>query len=51
MTELINVQDKIKEFELKEFNGARIRAKVQEIEQGERCTSLVLLCKLRKTKS
>ena len=39
MTELISVQDKIKYFELKEFNGARIRAKVQEIEQGERCTS------------
>ena len=39
MTELINVQDKIRYFELKEFNGARIRAKVQEIEQGERCTS------------
>ena len=39
MTELTNVQDKIKDFELKEFNGARIRAKVQEIEQGERCTS------------
>ena len=39
MTEVINVQDKIKYFELKEFNGARIRAKVQEIEQGERCTS------------
>ena len=24
---------------LKELNGARIRAKVQEIKQGERCTS------------
>ena len=27
MTELITLQDKIKYFELKEFNGARIRAK------------------------
>ena len=29
----------MKEYEYKEFNGARLRAKVQEIEQGERCTS------------
>ena len=39
MTELIGIQDSIKDFESKELNGARIRAKVQEIEQGERCTS------------
>ena len=41
-TELFRIQDKIKEYEYKEFNGARLRAKVQEIEQGERslrCTS------------
>ena len=38
-TELFNIQDKIKEYEYKQLNGARIRAKVQEIEQGERCTS------------
>ena len=38
-TELFNIQDKIKEYEYKQFNGARIRANVQEIEQGERCTS------------
>ena len=29
----------MKEYEYKEFSGARLRAKVQEIEQGERCTS------------
>ena len=39
MTEIVTVQDKIKEYEYKELNGARLRAKVQEIEQGERCTS------------
>ena len=39
MTEIVMVQDKIKEYEYKELNGARLRAKVQEIEQGERCTS------------
>ena len=38
-TELFNIQEKIKEYEYKQLNGARIRAKVQEIEQGERCTS------------
>ena len=37
--ELFRIQDKIKEYEYKEFNGARLSAKVQEIEQGERCTS------------
>ena len=31
-TELFNIQDKIKEYEYKQLNGARIRAKVQEIE-------------------
>ena len=39
MTEIVRVQDKIKESEYKELNGARLRAKVQEIEQGERWTS------------
>ena len=38
-TELFNIQEKIKEYEYKQLNGARIRAKVQEIEHGERCTS------------
>ena len=38
-TELFRIQDKIKEYEYKQFNGARLRAKVQEIEQGERYTS------------
>ena len=37
--ELFRIQDKIKEYEYKQLNGARLRAKVQEIEQGERCTS------------
>ena len=49
MTELIGIQDSIKEFESKELNGARIRAKVQEIEQGERCTSFFV--KLEKQKA
>ena len=39
MTEIVRIQDKIKEYEYKELNGARLRAKVQEIEQGERSTS------------
>ena len=47
MTEIVRVQDKIKEYEYKELNGARLRAKVQEIEQWKKH---VLLCKLRKTK-
>ena len=38
-TELFSIQDKIKDYEYKQLNGARLRAKVQEIEQGERCTS------------
>ena len=37
-TELFSIQDKIKDYEYKQLNGARLRAKVQEIEQGERCT-------------
>ena len=36
--ELVRVQNKIKDYENKELQGARIRAKVDEIEQGERCT-------------
>ena len=36
-TELFRIQNKIKEFEYKQLNGARLRAKVQEIEQAERC--------------
>ena len=39
MTELYRIQDKIKEYEYKQLNGVKLRAKVQEIEQGERCTS------------
>ena len=38
-TELFRIQDKIKEYEHKQLNGDRLRVKVQEIEQGERCTS------------
>ena len=38
-TQLFRIQDKIKEKEYKEFNRARLRAKVQEIEQGERSAS------------
>ena len=38
-TELFSIQDKIKNYEYKQLNGARLRAKVQEIEQGERCKS------------
>ena len=38
-TELFRIQDKIKEYEHKQLNEARLRAKVQEIEKGEICTS------------
>ena len=37
--ELVRIQNKIKDYENKQLQGARIRAKVEEIEQGERCTS------------
>ena len=36
---VFSIQDKIKDYEYKQLNGARLRAKVQEIEQGERCKS------------
>ena len=49
-TELFSIQDKIKDYEYKQLNGARLRAKVQEIEQGERCR-YVLFCKFKKAKS
>ena len=37
--ELVRIQNKIKDYENKQLQGARVRAKVEEIEQGERCTS------------
>ena len=49
-TELFSIQDKIKDYEYKQLNVARLRAKVQEIEQGERCR-YVLFCKFKKAKS
>ena len=50
-TELFNIQDKIKEYEYKQLNGARIRAKVQEIEQGERCRPTSYFVNLEKQRA
>ena len=44
------VQNTIKDYENKELQGARIRAKVEEIEQGERCTSYFVKLERQKAK-
>ena len=49
--ELITIQDKIKDYERKHLQGARIRAKVEEIEQGERCTSYFVNLEKQKAKN
>ena len=48
--ELDRVQNKIKDYENKELQGARIRAKVEEIEQGERCTLYFVKLERQKAK-
>ena len=48
--ELVRVQNKIKDYENKELQGARIRAKLDEIEQGERCTSYFVKLERQKAK-
>ena len=49
--ELVRVQkNKIKDYENKELQGARIRAKVEQIEQGERCTSYFVKLERQKAK-
>ena len=48
--ELVRVQNKIKDYENKELQGARIRVKVDEIEQGERCTSYFVKLERQKAK-
>ena len=48
--ELVRVQNKIKDYEDKELQGARIRAKVDEIEQGEICTSNFVKLERQKAK-
>ena len=48
--ELVRVQNKIKDYENKELQGARIRVKLDEIEQGERCTSYFVKLERQKAK-
>ena len=50
-TELFSIQDKIKDYEYKQLNGARLRAKVEEIEHGERCRPTSYFVNLEKQRA
>ena len=49
--ELFRIQDKIKEYVHTQLNGARLRAKVQEIDLGERCTSYFVNLEKQRSKN
>ena len=44
------VKNKVNDYENKELQGARIRAKVEDIEHGERCTSYFVQLERQKAK-
>ena len=50
-TELFSIQDKIKDYDYKQLNGARLRAKVQKIKQGERCRPTSYFVNLEKQRA